>query len=86
MILTDADKVLAKELNLTQAEYRLALACHIAPRRWAEVKAEIAAEGEARQAHEDELGAAILDRAAYAPPGRGHRPALEEPSPEEREG
>lgn len=77
MILTEAEKAQATELGLSQQEMRLAKATRIAPERYAEVKAEIEAEQEALQAQLTAFGDAILERARYAPPGRGQRPALE---------
>lgn len=64
-------------LGLTLAEMRLAKAIHIAPERYAEVKAEIAAERDAWQEKLDSMSGDLLEWARYAPPRRGQRPALE---------
>jgi hypothetical protein len=66
VILTDADKALAKELGLTLEDFRLARACHIAPAVWAERMREIAEEREAGRVQEEAVGAALTDHLKYA--------------------
>lgn len=81
MILTDADKALAKELGLTLEEMRIAKAVRISPERYAFRKAEIQAGRGAKQAHDEQFGTAMVERAAAfqagGPIGRGERPNLE---------
>ena len=64
--LSDAQKQQAEELGLSMQEMRFALAVHMAPTRYAELKAEIASEAEAKQAQEEEVGAELVERLKYA--------------------
>jgi hypothetical protein len=73
--LTDEQKRQAKELGLTQDEARFSLATRIPLTRYAEIKAQIAEEGEARQAQEVAGNEFVVERARhFAPYGRGERP------------
>jgi len=75
MPLTDAQKEEAKRLGLTQEEARFSLATRIPVTRYAEIKAQIAEEGAARQAQEVAGNEFMMERARYfAPYGRGERP------------
>jgi predicted Zn-dependent protease len=77
MTLTDQQKEHADLLLLTHTEYSVALQTNIAPERYARQKYEIQAKREAKEAQDDALGAAMLERAQYQPQGRGQRPDLE---------
>lgn len=80
MRLTDEQKEHARDLGLTEGEYRFALATHVAPERFAVAKAELAAEDAARVVRAQEVNEAMLGRAAHWPTGRGQRPDLGEPT------
>ena len=62
MPLTDADKVVAKELGLTLDEMRMAKATHIAPSRYAHHKRELQAGRDAENAMMEELASAVTER------------------------
>lgn len=83
-MLNDDDKALAKTLGLSQQEARFSLATRIPLTRYAEIKAQIAEEADAKHEYKEQFNAAMVERAAYfAAYGRGVRPNLEEAPPEE---